>query len=196
MNLDEEKSAFRKNAIKVRALLAGAANENAAVALADNLLPLIAGRGAGISVSGYLAIGDEIDLMPALVAFHVGGLKCCLPVVLGAGRALIFRQWQAGDSLEKGPLGTLHPEPENSEITPDVVLVPLLAYDTDGNRIGWGGGFYDRTLAALRQCGNVLAVGIAFEGQRAERLPRGPNDVALDCVVTETAVHQIGRGAD
>ena len=196
MTLDEEKAAFRKNAIKARAILAGAADENAAEALAENLRQLVAERGPGIAVSGFLAIGDEIDLSPALEAFHAAGLRCCLPVVLGRGRALIFRQWRPGLGLEKGQLGTRHPGPENAEVKPDVVLTPLLAYDADGHRIGWGGGFYDRTLASLRRHGEVLAVGVAYEGQRAEMVPRDRNDVALDYVVTEAAIHEIKPGGE
>lgn len=144
-------------------------------------------------VAGYWAIGDEIDVRPLMRHLIDRGHLCALPVVTGPDRPLAFRAWTPDAEMEVGPLGTRHPA-AGEDIVPDVLLLPLLAYDDDGYRLGWGGGYYDRTLEALRQTKpGVLAVGAAFAGQRLDRLPRGPYDQPLDWILTEKGLLRISE---
>lgn len=137
----------------------------------------------GRPTSGYWPIGAEIDPRPALEALAGHG-PVGLPVVEGPARPLAFRLWRPGDALVPAGFGTSVPEADRP-MTPQVLIVPLLAFDGRGHRLGYGGGFYDRTLAALRARGPVLAVGFAFAAQRVEALPAEPTDAPLDLVVTE-----------
>ena len=105
---------------------------------------------------------------------------------------LIFRRWRPGMALDEGGFGTRHPGPEAPEVTPEILLVPLLAFDGRGHRLGWGGGFYDRTLARLRARGPVVAVGVAFHGQQIDHIPDTPGDEPVDWVITEEDVLEIG----
>jgi 5-formyltetrahydrofolate cyclo-ligase len=144
---------------------------------------------AGAVVSGYWPFADEIDPRPLLAALHDRGHALCLPVTK-AGEALRFRAWAPGDALVPGPFDTREPAPEKTERRPDCLLVPLLAVDDEGYRLGYGGGFYDRTLAAL---GDALSVGLAFAFQRRERLPRGAHDRPLHWLVSENGATQFER---
>jgi len=143
-------------------------------------------------VSGYLAMQDELDPAPLMRALDQRGIALALPVV-GARRApLSFRRWHPGDALESGPFGTRHPLPSAEQVRPTVVLAPLLAFDAEGYRLGYGGGYYDRTLAALRKEGTVLAAGLAYAFQEMPALPHMSYDARLDCVVTEKGVRRFG----
>jgi 5-formyltetrahydrofolate cyclo-ligase len=134
-------------------------------------------------VAGFWPLAGEIDTLPMLNALAGGGWKICLPVTPKRGFALSFRHWKPGDALADGRYGTKHPM--GVEMSPGFILVPLLAFDAAGNRLGYGGGYYDRTLAALP---NAFRLGCAFAAQQMERVPAGPEDVKLDAVATELAV--------
>ena len=108
------------------------------------------------------------------------------------GEPLLFRHWRQGDALETGALNTRHPLPSASVLTPDVLLVPLLAFDKEGQRIGWGGGFYDRTIAALRTQRSTLVLGVAFSCQQVDKVPCDNHDELLNGVITETGVYIFG----
>ncbi|MGH6953820.1 MAG: 5-formyltetrahydrofolate cyclo-ligase [Alphaproteobacteria bacterium] len=140
---------------------------------------------AGEVVSGYWPEPDELDVRPLLVALHARGHAVALPVVGGRGQPLMFRRWRPDDSLVAGALGIATPSPEAPELRPTILLVPLLAFDRDGYRLGRGGGYYDRTLRAARAAGRVLAVGVAFAAQEVARVPRDDGDERLDWIVTE-----------
>ena len=142
------------------------------------------------AIGGYWAIGDEIDTLALLRRLHNTGHRMSLPVVTGATEPLQFRAWRPDEKLEPGPLGTSHPSAANTQLVPEVVLVPLLAFDGAGHRLGYGGGHYDRTLAHLRAARGVLAIGLAFDEQRFDALPFGPLDQPLDWVVTPSAAHR------
>jgi 5-formyltetrahydrofolate cyclo-ligase len=116
------------------------------------------------------------------------GAKLALPAISARGQSLKFRAWHVGDRLMSGPLGILEPSPAAAEIIPDIVLVPLAAFDRAGHRIGYGAGHYDRTLAQLRKSRAVTAIGIAFAAQEVASVPALQHDVALDYVLTETKV--------
>ena len=140
----------------------------------------------GRPLSGYWPIRTEIDPRPAMEAAAAHG-PVLLPVVEGPGRPLAFRRWSPGAALVPGPFGALVPE-GGAEEAPKVLIVPLLAFTARGDRLGYGGGFYDRTLAMLRARGPALAIGFAFAAQEAPALPVEPTDERLDLIVTEAGV--------
>jgi 5-formyltetrahydrofolate cyclo-ligase len=142
----------------------------------------------GVCIAGYVALRSELDPAPLLEALHQRGARCALPVVTDPTTPLVFRAWCPGDPLIEGAFRTRIPTPEAPEVIPEIVLVPLLAFDGDGGRLGYGGGYYDRSLAGLP---GTLAVGLAFEAQRVDRVPMGPMDESLDLVVTELSVHRL-----
>jgi len=137
-------------------------------------------------LSGYLPIHSEIDPRPAMAA-HPGPV--CVPVVQGAGHALQFHRWTPDTELVEGPFGAMVPA-QAALLVPQILLVPLLAFDERGYRLGYGGGFYDRTLAGLRAAGPVLAIGLAYGAQEQPRVPTEPTDQPLDLIVTESGVRR------
>jgi len=119
------------------------------------------------------------------------GHPLALPRVQGRGRPLAFHAWRPGDPLLAGPFGVMEPDPDAPALRPRVLLVPLLAFDRQGGRLGYGAGYYDLVLHALRAlCPPPLAIGVAFAAQEVDRVPTGPRDQPLDAVVTERAVHR------
>jgi 5-formyltetrahydrofolate cyclo-ligase len=146
---------------------------------------------AGAAVSGFWPMGDEIDVKPLLAQLHGSGHPVGLPVVVKKGEPLIFRHWYPGMALVSGGFGTEVPPHSASELEPQVLIVPLLAFDAKGYRLGYGGGFYDRTLDKLRNgsAADPLAVGVAFSAQHVMRVPRDDYDQPLDWIVTEKAAH-------
>ena len=121
---------------------------------------------------------------------HLAGLgaKLALPAVLARGKSLAFRAWSPDDRLMLGPLGIPEPSPAAAEVIPDIMLVPLAAFDRQGHRIGYGAGHYDFTLEHLRKAKAIIAIGIAFAVQEIKAVPAQPHDVALDYVLTEKKV--------
>ncbi|MCW8835586.1 MAG: 5-formyltetrahydrofolate cyclo-ligase [Rhodospirillales bacterium] len=139
----------------------------------------------GIVVAGYWPMGSEIDCRPLLGELHDAGCHCCLPVVVERDSPLAFRQWRPGMDLVEGAFGIMEPPADTHRMTPEVIVVPLLAFDDRRHRLGYGGGYYDRTLSVLRQEGSIVAIGIAYAGQRVDALPDEGHDQALDRIVTE-----------
>ena len=135
-------------------------------------------------LAGYLPIRTEINPVPVM-ATHKGPVG--VPVILGAGQPLAFHRWQSGCDLVEGPFGAKIPA-QGIEVTPRVVIVPLVGFDARGYRLGYGGGFYDRTLARLRAAGPVLALGFAFDAQELPDVPIDAYDQRLDGIVTETGL--------
>jgi 5-formyltetrahydrofolate cyclo-ligase len=138
---------------------------------------------AGEVVSGFWPIGQEIDIRPLLVALHERGHPIVLPETPRRGNPLIFRLWRPGAVMVAERFGTLRPEGEVRQ--PDFLLVPLLAFDRRGYRIGYGAGYYDRTLAALP---GRFRLGVAYAAQQLDEVPAGPYDERLDAVATERGV--------
>jgi 5-formyltetrahydrofolate cyclo-ligase len=136
-------------------------------------------------VSGFWPIKEEIDIRPLLIELSNEGCQLALPVMQGKGLPLIFRAWRPGDRLEAGVFGTLQPSARREVIEPDALIVPLLACDEEGWRLGYGGGFYDRTLAGLRARKSVTAVGVGFDDQLVPEVPHGPSDQRLDWLLTD-----------
>jgi 5-formyltetrahydrofolate cyclo-ligase len=136
------------------------------------------------TVSGFHAIGDELDPRPLLERLLREGHQVCLPVIVGKERPLLFRSWTPADETRPGVWGIREPIETAAVADPDVLLIPLLAFDDRGYRLGYGGGFYDRTLARLRSMKRVTAIGLAFAEQRVDALPHSALDERLDWVLT------------
>jgi len=186
--LEEQKRRLRAEAKARRAAAAEAAPtvaREAAQAVCSNLRSAIA-LPAGAVVSAYWPMARELDPRPLMTELASDGHALALPVVVGAARPLVFRAWSPGDRLEPAAFGTQVPSADKRELTPAVILAPLLAFDRHGYRLGYGGGFYDRTLGDLRAAGPVLAVGLAYAAQEVPAVPHDPTDERLDWVVTES----------
>ncbi len=180
-----DKAAARRSARARRDAVrdaAAAAEVLAEVVLADWTLPSTA------CVTGYWPTRGEIDPRPLLHALARRGHTIGLPVVAGPAQPLMFRAWRPGDALIEGHYAIMTPPESAAEVRPDALLVPLLAFDRRGFRLGYGGGFYDRTLAKLRAAGHVYAVGLAFAAQQVEAVPRTARDQPLDALATERQV--------
>ena len=146
----------------------------------------------GVPVSAYWPLDGELDTRPVIEHLHAAGHPIGLPVVVGRGQPLAFRRWHPGMEMAAGAFRVLTPPPEAAELTPAVVLVPLLAFDDAGFRLGYGGGFYDRTIEQLRALGPVRCIGIAYAAQEVASVPREPTDQPLDWIVTEEGARRIG----
>lgn len=143
---------------------------------------------AGAVVAGFWPMGQEIDIRPLLQALEARGHPLVLPVTPRRGQPLAFRRWRFGAPLERGPMGTRQPG-EGETVPPDWLLVPLLAFDRAGRRLGYGGGYYDRTLAALP---GATALGCGYAAQEMDVVPAGPMDARLARVATEQGVIECG----
>ncbi len=181
-DLAETKAALRKQAFAVRKQ-AHAEAVGAAETARDNFLASRVHTGAEI-ISGYCPIRTELDVFPLMTALHAAGHRLCVPEIEGAGLPLAFREWWPGVSMEAGAFGAEVPV-GTDVLTPDLLIAPLLLFDLQGWRLGYGGGFYDRTLALLRGKRSCLAVGIAYSVQEYDTLPHDVYDQPLDWVVSE-----------
>ncbi len=146
----------------------------------------------GAALAGFWPLGGEVDLKPLLETWHDSGGATLLPRMRGEGRPLEFRRWTPATPMEAAAFNVEEPPADAPRLRPDVVLVPLLAVDGGGYRLGYGGGYYDRTLAALDQ---VHAVGVALDAQRVDAVPRGVHDRPLSHLVTESGVTSFQRGS-
>lgn len=187
--MSDVKATLRKTAHAARKRAFDGRGETGAIAAATRHLLAEIGPPAGRVVTGYLPIRTELDPVPAMTALHAGGARLAVPVIAGRGLPLDFREWTPDAALVEGPFGALVPA-TGDWLVPDTLIVPLVAFDAACNRLGYGGGFYDRTLARLAARGPVRALGFAFAAQELPPLPVEPTDVALDCIVTEAGVHR------
>ncbi|MDX2224805.1 MAG: 5-formyltetrahydrofolate cyclo-ligase [Rhodospirillaceae bacterium] len=185
-----DKAELRRAALARRDGWTGPAAVRAATAAADHIVATIP---PGNTIAGYFPIGTELDPRPALQALAARGDTLALPVAGAAGTTLRFRRWRPGEPLVPGPFGTSHPPETAAIVRPDVLLVPLVAFDRAGQRLGYGAGYYDRTIAALKANGPLIAWGLAYEDQEVGAIPAGPHDVRLDGVITERRVVHFGR---
>jgi 5-formyltetrahydrofolate cyclo-ligase len=180
------KADLRAAALAKRDALSDNKRAAAAKAIAKRGLPMAIAPGT--IISGYSPIRSEIDPMPLLRALAAQGARLALPAVMARGKSLAFRAWLPDDRLMLGPLGIPEPSPAAAEVIPDIMLVPLAAFDRAGHRIGYGAGHYDFTLAHLRKTKAIAAIGVAFAAQEIALMPALQHDVALDYVLTETRV--------
>jgi len=195
-SLGDEKASLRKalSAIRKEASLDVEAAHHLAQ-LAPELMDMFRPE-AGAIAAGYWPIRTELDPRPLMQQLAAAGLTTALPATPQPGKPLIFHLWQEGDPVIEGLYGTSEPAPEAPRCEPDILLVPMLAFDNAGYRLGYGGGFYDRSLAVLRAINPaVRAVGIAFGAQRIDLVPRGEHDARLDAVLTPEGVAVAGDGS-
>lgn len=184
MTLIERKRALRA-AMQIRRRGLGTGERRAAAAGLLEIFELERPAELPAVVSGFWPIQDEIDIRPVMAHLHGQGCRLALPVVHGRGQRLSFRAWQPGDPLESGVFGTLQPSAGCETLEPDVLLVPLLACDEEGWRLGYGGGYYDRTLEDLRRRRTVTAIGVGFDLQLVPEVPHGADDQRLDWLLTD-----------
>ena len=188
-NLDpaEAKMACRKLAAQNRDHLA-VSKIGAAALLATHAESLIDRFGKGI-YAAYFPIRSELSPLDLLARLVDLDCATALPVTPTEGQPLRFHRWAIGDRLDDGPYGTKQPPADQPFCRPDVILAPMLAFDSAGRRLGYGGGFYDRTLAALRGAGHHLSViGVAYDDQKLDKIPVGPYDMPLDAVLSPTGL--------
>ena len=157
---------------------------------AGHLSEVLAGY-RGVSLAGYMPIRTEIDPLPAMAEAAAHG-DVGVPVIKAEGLPLRFSRWQPEGALRDGPFGAKVPQVDDF-FEPEIVIVPLVAFDLSGGRLGYGGGFYDRTLEQLRARRATLAIGFAFDAQEADSLPLEPTDQPLDMIVTESRIIQFPR---
>jgi 5-formyltetrahydrofolate cyclo-ligase len=186
----ETKRAAREAAMAAR-VAAHAAHPGAPRIAAGYALAAIGHLRDVVAVSGYLPIRSELDPGPAMLALHGLGFGVCVPVIVGPGQPLLFRSWRPGVATERGPFGVEVPV-GGETVEPDVLLVPMLAFDPRGHRLGYGGGFYDRTIEAARARGPVTALGFAYAAQEVPEVPNSERDMRLDGVVTEEGLRWTG----
>jgi 5-formyltetrahydrofolate cyclo-ligase len=187
---------LRRSALAQRNETAAQRGPQAAQALAVHIRHVLP-EPQGLIIAGYWPLGSELDCRPAMADVHQRGGHLCLPVAGRRGDRLIFRPWTPEAQLETGPFGTSHPPPSAPTVEPTIILVPLLAFDAQCRRLGYGAAYYDRTLSLLRRERAVTAIGIAFAEQQVAIVPVEPTDVALDVVLTDQGLrHPTALGKD
>jgi len=194
-DLDAEKAGLRAEMQLKRERAHAAAGPAASLSLRDRFFEALGPSLRdlpGAVASGFWPFGPEIDIRPILYHLHAAGHPVALPVVVRRGLPLLFRAWRPGQSLVTGSFGVPRPDKDQPELTPRMLIVPLLAFDRTGYRLGYGGGFYDRTLARLRANGPTLAVGVGFALQELPFVPHDSVDERLDWMVTEREAFHIG----
>jgi 5-formyltetrahydrofolate cyclo-ligase len=190
--MERTKADLRATALAAREKLSEKQRASAANALAKRGLPVEITN--GLIVSAYSPIRSEIDPAPLMEKLAKQGARLALPTVNARGKSLTFRSYTPGDRLTLGMLGILEPSPAAAEVVPDIMLVPLAAFDGAGHRIGYGAGYYDYTFTHLRKHKAVIGVGLAFAAQEIEAIPALSHDVPLDYVLTEKRVFDFRSG--
>ena len=191
MDFAEAKAAFRHAALERRAVLPADVREKMASRLALEGVA-IARRARARIVSAYWPMRGEADTTWLIHALAYHEFVAALPCVIGRGSPLAFRRWTSREPLVPGPFGTSEPSRRLPEVWPDVLFVPLAAFDRTGNRIGYGAGYYDLTLAQLRSMKPVLAIGVGFSTQEVDAVPAEAHDQRLDFVLTENELIECG----
>jgi 5-formyltetrahydrofolate cyclo-ligase len=179
------KETLRREGLARRNALPQELRASAARALAEHPFPGTVDRA---TISGFMPLKSEINPVPLMQKLAQAGAGLALPIVQGRGKPLIMRAFRFGDALVSGVWGIREPRPEAPEVAPDILLVPLIAFDRPGHRIGYGAGYYDRTINSLRAQKNVLAIGLAFAAQEITQVPSTPRDARLDLVLTEREI--------
>jgi 5-formyltetrahydrofolate cyclo-ligase len=185
-NLASAKSDLRRAMTGQRDALPPTMRSAAAEAIAARAFPLPIRP--GLVVSGFMPMRSEINPLPLMKRLAEAGAQLALPVTGRRGEPLTMRAWAFGDPLASGVWGIREPKPEAPQVEPDILLVPLLAFDRAGRRLGYGGGYYDLTLARLRSRKGVTAIGLAFAIQEIAGVPTTPHDATLDLVLTEQEI--------
>jgi 5-formyltetrahydrofolate cyclo-ligase len=180
---DQLKASLRRAALARREALPAEERRSAGLAVAERGLPVAVAPGT--VVSGFSPIKSEISPLPLLRWLADAGASLALPVMTGRVQPLTMRAWMFGAPLVPGVWGIREPPADAPEAFPDILIVPLLAFDSRGYRLGYGGGYYDRTIARLRTMKPVTAIGLSFAAQQIDEVPATPRDERLDLVLTE-----------
>jgi 5-formyltetrahydrofolate cyclo-ligase len=191
LGLAEIKRLARSKASKQRNSVHERVGSGAGAALAARGLP-VARNSQNQTVSAFHPYLSEISTVELLAELVAEGWTTALPVVVGKELPLMFRTWMPGEPLVSGLWDIQIPADTAPEVEPDVLLVPMLAFDRKGYRLGYGGGFYDRTLAKLRAIKLVTAIGVAYSGQEIEAVPHDAHDQPLDWIMTERETFKCG----
>jgi 5-formyltetrahydrofolate cyclo-ligase len=181
--IQDQKAALRSDALTRRDAIPAAERQAAAEAVAARQFPLTIVPGT--VVSGFMPLKSEINPLPLLRRLEAAGARLALPVVAARGQPLIMRAYAFGQPLASGVWGIREPMPDAPEVEPDILIVPLAAFDRSGHRIGYGAGYYDMTINRLRARKPVTAIGLAFAAQELREVPTTPRDARLDLVLTE-----------
>lgn len=183
-----DKQSLRATCKARRAAMDETARAESAKAFAMHFLANVYAKGK--TVAGYAPLKDELDVMPLLTQLDASGHTCCLPVTAPDSRVLSFYRWHPKAAMQPGAFGIHTPDMQTaSPCQPDILIVPLVGFDAQCHRIGYGAGYYDATLASLRKGGcDILAVGAAFTCQQVDAIPAEPHDEALDMILTEKGV--------
>ena len=180
---DTPKARLRAAALARRDALPPGERAAAAETIAARVLPVAFKRGQ--IVSGFMPMQSEINPLPLLRKFAAAGAKLALPAIAGRGKPLIMRAYTFGDELARGQWGIREPKPQARAVDPDILIVPLACFDRAGHRIGFGAGYYDMTINALRAKKAITAIGVAFSTQEIPQVPATERDARLDLVLTE-----------
>lgn len=191
-SVEVAKAELRVAAQALRDALSAEASKAAAESIAARKFPLAITPST--IISGFMPLKSEINPLPLLQKLAEAGARLALPAIVGRGKPLIMRAWEFGAPLDRGQWGIREPKPDALEVEPDILLVPLLAFDRAGHRLGYGAGYYDMTIHRLRALKPVTAIGIAFAAQEVPKIPTTPRDERLDLVLTEREVIDL-RGA-
>jgi 5-formyltetrahydrofolate cyclo-ligase len=178
-----QKAQLRAEALVRRDALPAAVRAAGAEAIASRPFPIKFEQGA--IISGFSPMKSEINPVPLMRKLADAGAKLALPAIVGRGKPLIMRAWSFGEPLASGQWGIREPVPELPEVSPDILIVPLAAFDRVGHRIGYGAGYFDMTINALRAKKKIIAIGIAFAAQEIPQVPATERDARLDLVLTE-----------
>ena len=187
---EEIKSRLRVEALARRDELPAQQRQAAAEAIAARPFPVDVA--SGTIVSGYSPMKSELSPLPLMRKLSDAGAKLALPVVQGRGRPLLMRAWNFGEPLAEGAWYIRQPKSDAPEVLPDILLVPLAAFDRSGQRIGYGAGYYDMTINRLRDLKQITAIGVAFAAQEVAAVPHTTRDARLDLVLTEREVIRCG----
>ncbi|HEY4029533.1 MAG TPA: 5-formyltetrahydrofolate cyclo-ligase [Caulobacteraceae bacterium] len=183
---DDLRRAMRARRRDLAALHPDAAERAAACLSLEDLPPFAV-------VAGYHALGAELSPWPVLRKLEAAGARIVLPVAPAPHAALLFRAWAPDQPLEPDAARIPSPTEAAEALTPDLVIAPLIAFDRQGYRLGQGGGYYDRTLVALRGTGRLFVIGLAYAGQETDRIPRDAHDQPLDAILTESGYHRLRK---
>lgn len=186
VSLLDQKVALRRQALARRDALPPDVRAAAAEAVAARKFPVTIVP--GVIVAGFSPIKTEFNPLPLMRKLAAEGARLALPVVVGRGLPLVMRAWDFGHPLARGVWGIRQPLPTAPEVEPDILLVPLAAFDRRGHRLGYGAGYYDLTITKLRASKPIVAVGVAFAVQEVPEIPQTPRDARLDLVLTEREV--------
>jgi 5-formyltetrahydrofolate cyclo-ligase len=191
LNLKDVKAEARKHAAKIRKAAHEELRDEAPLMLASHRFPMLPTPTSKV-VSAFFPYMSEIDTRPLLGKLAGEGWATCLPIVIALGQPLIFRRWAPGQPTTPGTWNIPQPTDDAELVEPDVLLVPMMAFDNQGYRLGYGGGFYDRTLDMLRAKKTITAIGVAYSAQEVDSVAHDSHDQVLDYVLTEKGFHKCG----